>query len=141
MSNKPSTLPPPNHPTTKRSNEISIQIQNILDTNEIKGLKEFIQKQKCLNQCNVVLSYFFHIIQSAGILVTTIATGYNQTEIIWLGVGLNILASLLNVFEKTNNSMMNKLTIDIQAIKDGVFITETPLIDDDEEKENAQHRL
>jgi hypothetical protein len=89
----------------------------------------------------VVLSYFFHIIQSAGILVTTIATGYNQTEIIWIGVGLNILASLLNVFEKTNNSMMNKLTIDIQAIKDGIFITETPFIDDDDEKENAQHTL
>lgn len=141
MSNKPSKPPLPNHSTSKRSNDISIQIQDILDTNEIQELTEFIQKQKCLNRCNVVLSYFFHIIQSAGILVTTIATGYNQTEIIWIGVGLNILASLLNVFEKTNNSMMNKLTIDIQAIKDGIFITETPFIDDDDEKENAQHTL
>jgi hypothetical protein len=118
------------------SPEVAIKIQELFDTNELTNLQEFMNKRKCLNQSNVVLSYLFHIIQSSGILVTTIATGYNQTELIWLGIGLNILASLLNVFEKTNNSMLNKLAIDIQTIKDGTFIMETPLIDDDDNKKS-----
>jgi len=121
--------------TTIKNQDIAIQIRDLLDNNSLEEAKIFLKKYKCLNQCNVVLCYLFHITQSAGILVTTIATGYNQTELIWLGVALNILASLLNVFEKTNNNMLDTLSHDIQSIKDGTFIVETPLIDEDDEKE------
>ena len=120
------------------SPEIAIKIQEIFDTNELNELEEFMKKRKCLNQSNVVLSYFFHIIQSSGILVTTIATGYNKSEFIWLGISLNILASLFNVFEKTNNSMLNKLAVDIKTIKDGTFVMETPLIDEEDTKKERQ---
>ena len=44
--------------------------------------------------------------------------------LIWVGVGFNILASLINVFEKTNNSISKHLLKDIQAIKDGTFVDE-----------------
>jgi hypothetical protein len=114
--------------------DIALQIRQILETNQLEQLKEFISKHKCLNRCNVGLSYTFHIIQSAGILVTTVATGYKQMEYIWLGVALNILASLLNVFEKNNNYMMKKIAKDVEAIKEGSFIIETPLINTDEDK-------
>jgi hypothetical protein len=79
--------------------------------------------------------YFFHIVQSAGILTTTIAAGYDMKEIIWLGVGLNILASLINVFEKTNNGISKKLMKDIQAIKEGTFVDESEVIEIEDKKE------
>ena len=83
-----------------------------------------MSKRKCLNSCNLALVYLFHIVQSAGILTTTIAAGYDMKQLIWVGVGINILASLINVFEKTNNSISKHLLKDIQSIKDGTFIDE-----------------
>lgn len=56
-------------------------------------------------------------------------------EIIWLGVGLNILASLINVFEKTNNGISKKLMKDIQAIKEGTFVDESEVIEIEDKKE------
>ena len=56
-------------------------------------------------------------------------------EIVWLGVGLNILASLINVFEKTNNGISKKLMKDIQAIKEGTFVDESEVVEIEEKKE------
>jgi len=66
----------------------------------------------------------FHFVQSGGILTTTIATGYSLTYLIWVGVGLNILASLLNVYEKTNANLLKKLLTDIESIKAGKYVDE-----------------
>ena len=103
---------------------MSVEIQSIFEKNKLEDLKAFIEKRKCLNSWNIALIYLFHIIQSAGILTTTIAAGYNMKEIVWVGVGFNILASLLNVFEKTNASISKGLLKDIQAIKEGTFVDE-----------------
>jgi hypothetical protein len=72
----------------------------------------------------MTLIYLFHIIQAAGILTTTIAAGYDMKQLIWVGVGFNLLASLLNVFEKTNSSISKGLLKDIQSIKEGKFVDE-----------------
>ena len=104
--------------------DVSVEIQSIFEKNKLEDLKAFIEKRKCLNSWNIALIYLFHIIQSAGILTTTIAAGYNIKEIVWVGVGFNILASLLNVFEKTNASISKGLLKDIQAIKEGTFVDE-----------------
>ena len=104
--------------------DVSVEIQSIFEKNKLEDLKAFIEKRKCLNSSNIALIYLFHIIQSAGILTTTIAAGYNMKEIVWVGVGFNILASLLNVFEKTNASISKGLLKDIQAIKEGTFVDE-----------------
>jgi hypothetical protein len=68
--------------------------------------------------------YLFYFIQSAGIMTTTIATGYNYTYLIWIGVGMNILASLLNVYEKVNANLLKTYMKDINDIKSGKFIDE-----------------
>ena len=83
----------------------------------------------------MALVYLFHIVQSAGILTTTIAAGYDMKELVWVGVGLNIMASLLNVFEKTNNSMSKHLLKDINAIKEGTYVDEGTLVETVEKKE------
>lgn len=108
---------------------ISEQINVILNTNKLDDLKNFISRRKCLNQCNLFLVYLFHIVQSAGILVTTIAAGYDKKELIWVGVGLNIGASLLNVFEKTNNNISKHLLKDIQSIRDNTYVDESESVD------------
>jgi hypothetical protein len=70
------------------------------------------------------LNYTFHLVQAAGILTTTVATGYNERFYIWVGVGLNLLASLINVFEKTNSETLKRLMEDLKAIKNNTYINE-----------------
>lgn len=135
----------------KSSQEADNEIKNILINNKIKDLKKFLEKRDCLNKSNQIMSYLFHTIQSAGILTTTIAAGYNMKELIWIGVGLNMLASLINVFEKTNDSISKKVLKDIYSIKNGTYVDEGMVIDieanpreqkdkeNDKEKENEQH--
>ena len=115
----------------------SLEIQTLFEQNKLDDLKEFMKRRKCLNSTNMALIYLFHIIQSAGILTTTIAAGYDMKSLVWIGVGLNILASLINVFEKTNNSISKALMKDIQAIKDGTFLDEGTVVEIQAPKESG----
>jgi len=108
---------------------VNTEIQTIFETNKLNDLKEFIKKRKCLNEWNMVLIYLFHVVQSAGILTTTIAAGYDMKVLVWVGVGFNILASLINVFEKTNNGISKHLLKDINAIKDGTYVDEGTMVE------------
>ena len=47
--------------------------------------------------------------------------------LVWVGVGLNITATLINVFEKTNSSISKNLMKDIQAIKEGSYVDESSI--------------
>jgi len=113
---------------------IAMQIQEIFEQNEIDDLKRMMSRRHSLNCCNIWLIYMFHLIQSGGILTTTIATGYNLTYLIWVGVGLNILATLLNVYEKTNANLSKKLLTDIESIKAGKYVDEGSI---EQKPENA----
>lgn len=108
---------------------VNTEIQTIFETNKLTDLKAFMQKRKCLNEWNMVLIYLFHVVQSAGILTTTIAAGYDMKVLVWVGVGFNILASLINVFEKTNNGISKHLLKDINAIKDGTYVDEGTMVE------------
>lgn len=110
---------------------IESQIRDIFNENKLSDLKKFMIKRSCLNTTNQILIYLFHIIQSAGVLTTTIAAGYNMKELIWIGVGMNILASLINVFEKTNDTMSKRILKDIHSIKEGTYVDEGTIIDID----------
>jgi hypothetical protein len=111
------------------SNYVALEIKKIFDDNELDDLKRFMKKRKCLNLCNMYLIYLFHFVQSVGILTTTIAAGYDMKFLVWCGIGLNILASLINIYEKTNNNILKKLMNEIKTIKDGNYIGEEQLID------------
>jgi len=118
------------------SRDISLEIKTLLEYNKIDDLKRFLSKRKCLNSCNMCLLYLFHTIQSAGILTTTIAAGYNIKELIWVGVGLNIMASLINIFEHNNNSMSKRLLKDIEAIRDGTYVDEGNIVEPDKDNKS-----
>jgi hypothetical protein len=115
----------------RTSQDIESEITEILNNNKIEDLKKFLEKRNCLNNTNQILNYMFHIIQSAGVLTTTIAAGYNMRALVWVGVGMNIVASLINIFEKTNDSISKRLFKNIQAIKNGTYIDEGMMVDVD----------
>jgi hypothetical protein len=104
-------------------------IKKIFDDHEIEQLKSSMSTRHSLNQCNRYLAYSFYLIQSSGILVSSIAAGYNEPKLIWLGIGLNILASLVNAYEKINDNILKKLLADINAIKAGKYVDESAFID------------
>ena len=109
--------------------DITLEIKNIIDNNILDDLKRFLKKRQCLNTSNSILVYLFHIVQSIGILLTSYATGNNNINLIWIGVSLNFLATLIHVFEQTNNSFLKKLMADIKSIKDNNYIDEGELVE------------
>jgi len=118
---------------------ISLEIKEIFDKNTLDDLHFFLNKRKCLNSSNTYLIYLFYLVQSAGILTTSIATGSKNINMIWLGVGLNLLATLINTYEKINNSILKKLLNEIREIKNGNYVDEKELIDiEDIEKEDIE---
>ncbi len=113
-------------------NNIDDEIKDIFEQNKVTDLKRFIKKRQCLNTCNVMMSYMFYLVQSAGILATTIGTGYSIKELIWSGIGLNIVASLCHSYEQVNNNISTKLMKNIQNIKNNTYVDEDTMATLDE---------
>jgi hypothetical protein len=116
---------------------ISIQVQTILDNNVVGDLKQAISKRKCLNTSNMVFIYIFHVVQTAGILITTVGAGYSDKNLVWVGAGLNALATLIHVYENINNGMSKRLLSDIKSIKAGTYIDEGELVEAEASKVNS----
>ena len=99
------------------------EIKNIIEQNKIYNLKNFIKRRQRLNVCNGFLSYFFNIVQAGGIFVTTISAGCNIEDLVWVGIGLNVLATLIYSFQDTNSHISRELLDDITDIKNE-YLTE-----------------
>jgi hypothetical protein len=107
----------------------SQQIEKIFDENRLNDLKRFLDKRHCLNDFNTFLVFLFYLVQSSGIMVTMIGSAYNNQQFIWIGIGLNLTASLINVYEKVNNNLMKNMLTNIQAIKNNNYVDEAALVD------------
>lgn len=115
------------------NNDTNIQIQEIFEHNKVEDLKRFIKKRQTLNSCNICLSYLYYLVQSVGILTSTIGTGYNVKELIWAGIGVNVLATLIHSYEQINNNISIKLLKNIENIKNNNYVDEDVLVDFDED--------
>ena len=113
-------------------NDADEEIRKIFQENKLKDLKHLLEHRHCLNITNMTLGYLFHIVQSAGVLTTTIAAGYDIKMLVWVGIGMNVLASLINVYEKLNTNISKKMLNDIISIKNGSYIDQGIVIDGDE---------
>ena len=113
----------------EKNRDITLEIQKIFDNNKINDLHRLLKKRQCLNTTNTYLVYLFHLLQSAGILTTSVAASSNNTQLVWIGIGLNIFATLINVYEKTNNSISTKLFNDIKLIKENHYVDEGEFVD------------
>ena len=118
------------------------EIQALLNANTMSDLKRFIKQRQNLNAVNVYLKYFFHLIQTAGLLTTAVAQSYGWTNIVWAGIGLNSVASLIHIYEQTNNSISKHMMESIAKIRNGTYVDEDILIDtEDEKKSNVSATL
>ena len=109
--------------------EKNITVNEILEKNKFDDLKNFLSRRHALNRCNSCMIYLFHIIQTVGILVSSISASTNDTRLLWLGIGLNMTASVIQIYEKINNDQMKRILLDIQSIKNGTYIDENAYID------------
>ena len=107
------------------------EIQKIFNQNRLADLKKFLNRRQHLNKSNMIFEYAFHIVQTSGILITTVAAGYNAKFLVWVGAGISALASLIKVFESSNNVMLKKLLNDIKLIRDGTYVDEGLLIEEE----------
>lgn len=113
-------------------------IQGLLNKNKVSDLNRFLKSTRCLNNTNVALMYLFHIVQSAGILTTTIAAGFDSKEIVWVGAGLNALAAMIHIFEKLNTSLIVQYNKEIEEIRTNTYNEEDALkVDDDDDNANV----
>jgi hypothetical protein len=111
------------------TNNISNQIQSLFDQNRLNDLQKFLTRRRSLNTFNAFLTYFFYLVQSIGIMITMIGSSYGNPTYIWVGVGFNIGASLINVYEKINNNILKKMLTNIQLIKDNNYVDESIISD------------
>jgi hypothetical protein len=111
------------------SKKIQFEVDQILNKNKINDLKKFLDKRSCLNWCNSIMIYLFHIIQTLGIIFTSMSATNGSQKLLWIGIILNMSASIIQIYEKINNDQMKKIMFDIQTIKNGSYIDESPLID------------
>jgi hypothetical protein len=103
------------------------EINNLLNDNNHKDLERFLNQRKCLNVTNQWLLYGFHLIQSCGLLLTSYGTSVNNNNLLWIGISLNSIASLLHIYEKLNSNILKKLLNNIIMIKNGKYIDESDI--------------
>ena len=134
----PSSIPPPSSTRTPlslstRTNEINFhmtrstrkEISEILNNNMLNDLKRMLDKRGNFNKANIILIYLFYIFQYTGILTTTIATKYNNDEIVWFGIGLNLFASFIHSAININKNISEKLLTDIESILNNTYVDES----------------
>jgi hypothetical protein len=126
----------PQPPAQQSELVISRKIKEIFEQNQLKDLHKFLEKRENLNAWNAYLAYLFHILQSAGILVTSISASLNSQNMLWAGVTLNMLAGLVQIYEKINDGQLKRLYKDILAIKNGTYVDESILVDLSESSAN-----
>ena len=113
--------------------KVDTQIKIIFDKNKLNDLNKFMNKRQCLNSCNIYMLYLFHLISSVGVLTTSLGASLNNNTYIWAGIGLNMLAGLIQIYEKINYSQLKKLMADIESIKNNKYIDESNLVDIDKD--------
>jgi hypothetical protein len=125
---------------------INMEIENIFNENKVNDLKRFMAKRQELNNCNIKLRYLHYIMHYSSILVTTLAVSYNNNSdlhlvnMIWIGISLNILSSLINSFERMNKTMSNKLLSDIYKIKTDTYVDESEFVDSFRERSESSSK-
>lgn len=82
-------------------------------------LETALRGRERLATFNMWLAYGFHILQAGGVLMTAIATGYGLDNVVWAGVAVNALATLVTVLEKFNAAQSEKYRVFIQQVIKG----------------------
>ena len=101
--------------------ELTIVIEDILAKHREEDMRDLLQTRQCLNNVNGWLISLFHLVQTVGILLTSFAAGTGRTSLVWGGVILNSLASLMQIYIKAHDASLKKMLADLKLIKKGRY--------------------
>ena len=102
--------------------ELTIVIEDILAKHMKEDMDEFLKSRQCLNIVNGWLICMFHLVQTAGILLTSFAAGTGRTNMVWGGVILNSLASLMQIYIKSHDTSLKMMMSGLKKMKDGTYV-------------------
>ena len=105
------------------------EIAQIFEQNRLNDTKKTIQRRNCLNNCNHYMLYFLHLFQTTGILTTTIATSYDKKYLVWVGICITSAATLIGMYEKINNKLLEKSFNNLKETLSEKYIDENILVD------------
>jgi hypothetical protein len=113
------------------SAETKTEVCNILNNNAICDLKRSLSQREIFNRVNIILIYLFYVFQYAGIFTTTLATEYKIQMFIWLGISLNLIASLIHSAININKNISEQLLNDINSINSNNFLDQSSIAMDE----------
>ena len=116
-----------------RNPELTIVIEDILAKHREEDMDEFLKSRQCLNNVNGWLIYLFYLVQTAGILLTSFAATTNNQELVWIGVIINSLASLMQIYIKMHDTSLKQMMSDLQLIKEGKYVDQGTVADIDQQ--------
>jgi len=112
-------------------------VNEIFNKNKIDDLNNFVKKRSCLNTSNEILSVLFYIFQSGNVFITSLGNAYKNPYLIWSGVGMGTLASILYLLMNNNTKINTRLMTNIKAIRENKYTDEiTDVFDNKSLKEN-----
>jgi hypothetical protein len=103
-----------------RNPELTIVIEDILAKHREEDMAEFLQSRQWLNNVNGWLIYLFYPFQLAGILMTSYSVAHGSTTLVWGGVILNSLASIMQIYIKMHDASLKQMMLDLQLIEEGI---------------------
>lgn len=101
---------------------INKEIQNILDKHRLNDLKRFVELSESLTFYNSHLAYLYIIFSTIGSFISMYSTGTDNSELLWMGLGISAVSQLLSMFEKVNNEELKQIQKSIKTIKEGTYI-------------------
>ena len=65
----------------------------------------------------------------------------NMIKLIWIGISLNVLSTLINAFENMNKTISKRMLSDINKIKSGNYVDETEFTDSLRESSSKSNNI
>jgi len=114
--------------------QTALKINNMINQNKVEDLKRFISKRQNLNVSNQWFGYLFYILQTASVFSTSLGQSYGNPYLIWSGIGLTSIGTLIHAIINSNTKINNNLMKNIKEIKGGSYIDELNIDGLDEKK-------
>ena len=114
--------------------QTALKINNMINQNKVEDLKRFISKRQNLNVSNQWFGYLFYILQTASVFSTSLGQSYGNPYLIWSGIGLTSIGTLIHAIINSNTKIKNNLMKNIKEIKGGSYIDELNIDGLDEKK-------
>lgn len=95
-----------------------------LQENRLKDLNQLLEARDKIHALNIWLTYMFHFTQAFGVFTVAICQALDLGKYAFIGVGMNILASVFEAIRQFNTKLSVKKLKDIDSIRRGDYVDE-----------------